>query len=144
MLTNATTAWDYLDQCVLVAHRPGPLVDGDFGHFLDDMLQHDEVRSDVVRASEGAPRADHRASLLRWYREHSVRGAVLTNSVVARGGVTALSWFGVPIKALEPHELDAAFEYVRIPAARWPEARKRMQQIVSWVDGKPGVHTGVK
>jgi len=136
MRTNATTAWDYLDNCAFVAHRPGRLIDDDFAHFLIDMLAHKQLRSVVVRASEGAPRADHRAQLLQWYREHAVRGAVLTDSVVARGGVTALSWFGVPIRAFEPNQLDAALGFVQLAAPRWADARQCMQRIVDWVDRK--------
>ena len=134
MRTNASTAWDYLDACRFVAHRPGPPNDDDFAHLLADMIGHKQLRGVVVRASEGAPRADHRALLLRWYREHAVRGAVLTDSVVARGGVTALSWFGVPIRAFEPDQLDAAFEYVQIDLQQRVQARKCMEHIVSWVD----------
>lgn len=134
MRTNATTAWDYLDACALVAHRPGPLIDDDFGHFLNDLVARKQVRSVVVRASDGAPRADHRAVLLRWYREHAVRGAILTDSIVARGGVTALSWFGVPIRAFEPDQLDAAFEYVQIAAERRMAARECMARIVEWIN----------
>ena len=138
MRTNASTAWDYLDACAFVAHRPGRLIDDDFADFLTDLLAKQQLRSVVVRASEGAPRADHRSLLLRWYREHTVRGAVLTDSVIARGGVTALSWFGVSIRAFEPAELDAALEYVQIATPRWPEARQCMQRIVAWVDGRQG------
>jgi hypothetical protein len=136
MRTNATTAWDYFDACVFVAHRPGPLIDDDFAHFLVDLMVQKQLRSVIVRASEGAPRADHRAQLLRWYREHAVRGAVLTDSVIARGGVTALSWFGVSIRAFEPSQLDAALDYVQIASPRWADARQRMQRIVEWVDRK--------
>jgi hypothetical protein len=135
MHSNATVAWDYLDNCVFIAHRKGRLVDSDFGHCLEDLLPRSDVQRAVVRASEGAPRVDHRALLLRWYKANSVRGAVLTDSVLARGGVTALGWFGVTISAFPPQQLEQALEYVEIPFEHWPEAKSMMSAVIALLDG---------
>ena len=135
MFSNSSIAWDYLDASVFIAHRRGKLVDADFGHFLEDMLPRSHVRRVVVRASDGAPRADHRAALLRWYSANSVRGAVLTDSVLARGGVTALGWFGVAIRAFPPHQIEPAFDFVEIPTGHWPDAKNVMNAAIAMVDG---------
>jgi hypothetical protein len=134
MHSNATIAWDYLDNCVFIAHRKGRLVDADFALFLEDLLPRSNVQRVVVRASEGAPRVDHRALLLRWYKASSVRGAVLTDSVLARGGVTALGWFGVTISAFPPQQLEQALDYVEIPIEHWPEAKNVMTAVIAVVD----------
>ena len=134
MRSNATTAWDYLDGCVFIAHRRGPLVDADFGDFLTDMLRQRDVHRVLVRGSEGAPGPHHRAALLRWYKENSVRGAVLTDSLLTRGGVTALGWFGVNIRAFGHHELESAFDYVEIPLEHRFEARTMLQRVIAQAD----------
>ena len=136
MLSNATIAWDYLDNCVFVAHRKGRLDDSDFGHFLEDLLPQSNVQRVVVRASDGAPRADHRALLLHWFNANSVRGAVLTDSVLARGGVTALGWFGVTISAFPPDQLEQALNYVELPIAHWPDAKRVMNAASALVDSR--------
>ena len=135
MHSNATMAWNYLDNCVFVAHRKGRLFDSDFGQYLEDLLPRSNVQRAVVRASEGAPRVDHRALLLRWYKANSVRGAVLTDSVLARGGVTALGWFGVTIRAFPPAQLEQALDYVEIPFEHWPEAKSMINAVIALVDG---------
>jgi hypothetical protein len=134
MHSNDTIAWDYLDSCVFVAHRKGRMVDADFGQFLDDVLPRSAIRRVVVRAGEGAPRADHRAALSRWYQASSVRGAVLTDSIIARGGVTALSWFGLTIRAFAPQQLEQALDYVEIPHEHWPAAKSVMYAAIATVD----------
>jgi hypothetical protein len=138
MRSNATTAWDYFDSRVFVAHRPGPLIEADFDHFLADVMARPGVTGVVVRGSQGAPIARQRAQLLRWYTAHSLRGAVLTDSMITRGGVTALSWFGVPIRAFDSQQLDAALAFVGIAPERIEDAHQLMGQLISRVDRDRG------
>lgn len=137
MFENATTAWDYFDGLVFVAHRPGPLVEADFDSYLEDMLPRSELTGLVVRASDGAPRPQQREKIHRWFERNKRHGAVLTNSVLARGGVTALRWFGLPIQAFSPGELDAALTFVGVKATKLEHANARLQRVIVIADTLP-------
>jgi hypothetical protein len=135
MLSNASIAWDYHAGLVFVAHRAGRLVDADFGEFLADLKTRSGLHGAVIRASEGAPQPAHRAELQRWYQENAITGAVLTDSLLARGGVTALRWFGVRIAAFAPHELDAALRYVGVDPDEANDALRALGGVIARVDG---------
>jgi hypothetical protein len=47
--------------------------------------------------------------------------AVLTDSIVARGAVTALSWFNVPIAAFPPSQVERALDHLQVPAVERAE-----------------------
>ncbi|HTU61255.1 MAG TPA: STAS/SEC14 domain-containing protein, partial [Polyangiales bacterium] len=130
MLENATIAWDYFDELIFCAHRPGALVASDFDAYLDDMLSRPELKGVVVRGSEGAPNPNQRERIHRWLEKNSRRGAVLTDSVLTRGGVTALRWFGLPIRAFPMGELDAALAFVGVQPGKLEHAHARLQRVI--------------
>jgi hypothetical protein len=137
MFENATTAWDYFDDLVFVAHRPGPLVEADFDGYLDDMLPRSELKGVVVRASDDAPNPHQREKIHRWLEHNTRHGAVLTGSILARGGVTALRWFGLPIRAFALGELDAALTFVGVKATKLEHAHARLQRVIVLADTLP-------
>lgn len=134
MLQNATIAWDYFDDLVFVAHRPGVLTEADFDAYLDDMLSHADLKGVVVRASEGAPSPNQRERIHRWIDQRQRRGAVMTDSVLARGGVTALRWFGLPIRAFALGELHGALAFVGVSPAKLEDAHARLQSVILAAD----------
>jgi|GEM_PF-3025429 len=134
MLENATIAWEYFDDLVFVAHRPGALVASDFDAYLDDMLARAELKSVVVRGSEGAPNPNQRERIHRWLEQNNRRGAVLTDSVLTRGGVTALRWFGLPIRAFSIGQLQAALTFVGVKASKLEHAQARLQRVIVAAD----------
>lgn len=140
MHVNATIAWDYFDDLVFAALCPGPLVTSDLDAHLADMLPRDEVAGVVVRASEGAPTPEQREQLQRWFARKERAGAVLTSSVLARGGVTALRWFGLRISAFTPNDLDAALRFVGVQQAKLGAAHARLKRVIFTADSleRPG------
>lgn len=138
MHQNATTAWDYFGDLVFVAHRPGPLVEADFDAYLDDMLPRPALKGCVVRASEGAPSPNQREKIHRWIVQSNRHTAVLTRSMLARGGVTALRWFGLPVRAFAPGELDAALIFVGTKPEQLEHANARLQRVIQAADALPG------
>ena len=84
-----------------------------------------------------------RAGLLR------VPTAVVTDSVLARGVMTAVSWFGGPIKGFAPEQLFHAFEFLKVSPpvrARIPAQLEAMRaelqgkSIPPRRSGPPAVH----
>jgi hypothetical protein len=134
MFANDSTAWDYYDGLVFVAHRPGPLVEADFDGYLADMLPRVELRGVVVRGSDGAPKAHQREQIHHWFMQNQRHGAVLTSSVLTRGGVTALRWFGLPIRAYGLSDLDAALSFVGVKTLELGQARQRLQRVIAAAD----------
>lgn len=134
MPANATTVWEFFHGWVFVAHCPGPLSEADLSAYLHDVMPREELKGVVVRASDGAPRPHQRAQIQRWFEQNNRRGAVLTDSVLARGGVTAMRWFGLPVRAFALDELDAALGYVGIQPADIAPARARLREVIDAAD----------
>lgn len=134
MLENATIAWDYFDNWVFVAHRPGALVASDFDAYLDDMLSRVELKGAVIRGSDGAPNPNQRARIHRWIEQNNRHTAVLTDSMLTRGGVTALRWFGLPIRAFSLADLPAALTFVGVKPTKLEHAQARLQRVIAAAD----------
>jgi hypothetical protein len=62
------------------------------------------------------------------YENHPINTAVTTHSLIARGVVTAISWF-TDIRAFSPEEIDAAFRYLTIPEADWLATRRTIAKF---------------
>lgn len=60
-------------------------------------------------------------------KEWPLHSAVITHSLVARGLVTALSWF-YEIRGFAPSAIDDAFEYLSIPRSQWLMVRTNVAQ----------------
>lgn len=134
MPANATTVWDFYDGWVFVAHTPGPLSEPDLAAYLADVMPRQELKGVVVRASDGAPKPHQRAQIQQWFEQNQRRGAVLTDSILARGGVTAMRWFGLPVRAFALDELDAALGYVGIESSCIVPARERLCAVIIAAD----------
>lgn len=134
MPTTATTVWEIWSGLVFVAHCPGPLSEADLAAYLQDIMPREDLKGVVVRASDGAPKPHQRAQIQHWFEQNGRRGAVLTDSILARGGVTAMRWFGLPVRAFALDQLDAALGYVGIQPEHIPPARDRLQKVIDAAD----------
>lgn len=134
MFENSTIAWDYFDDLVFVAHRPGALVARDFDAYLDDMLPRTQLKGVVVRGSDGAPNPNQRERIHRWLEQNKRCGAVLTDSMLTRGGVTALRWFGLPIRAFPLGEQQCALTFVGVKPGKLEHAQARLQRVILAAD----------
>jgi hypothetical protein len=134
MRSNASTSWDYFDSLVFVAHREMRPSDADFAEFQRDVSAHAGLTGIVVIANNSPPSPAQRAHIQQWFEDCHARGAVMTNSVLARGAVTALSWFGVPIRAFARDQLDAALEFVGVAPQRLAQARAVLKALSKSVE----------
>ena len=129
MEKKRSTAWSYIDSTVCVAHWPRSNVRDTFGEFFDDLAEHPSVDRMIVLAYDAAPTAQQRAVIQRWFQQTSAPCAVLTNSLLARGAVTALAWFGITIRAFPRDEHNAALEFVGVPRRSWPASVDTLQRL---------------
>ncbi len=59
----------------------------------------------------------------------NTRCAVLTDSVVVRGIVTALRWFGLPVRVLAKDDIDAALTFAGVPSLQLPQAARMLRSL---------------
>ena len=70
----------------------------------------------VVQSLGGAPSATQRAALGEAFGKGRFKTAVLTQSALSRGVVTAISWLGVPVRAYAFGEMHRVQEYLLLSA----------------------------
>jgi hypothetical protein len=94
----------------------------------------------LVCTDGGAPSAAQRASLnevTQKYRKES-KVCVLTDSTVARGAVTALSWFFPELyRAHAPSEIDKALDFLELPPQTATQAKVQLRVLLKKVEAQP-------
>lgn len=119
MRANTGIAWGYAEKMLVVVHAPVEPTTANWNEFMDEVRTHANVRGVMILANNSRLTPLQRAEIKRWYEEHKVRGALVTDSVMMRGIVTAMNWFGIEAKAFPSDGLDAAMEYIGVlPAGR--------------------------
>jgi hypothetical protein len=133
-----TMSWCSGRVYVCVVHDVEPS-DAEWAYFIDLCRQREgqDLRA-LVESRKTGPNAKQRRLLAEVTADMDYRAAILTDSLVTRGIVTALSWLGVPQKpfpldhfaeagdylGLAPDELEVAMrELVRMrqPSLRYAE-----------------------
>lgn len=135
MRTNTTGAWTYFDTVAMLAVKADVQpVAADFDEVTADLSAQPRLTGIVVRPRGSPPGARHRASMQELISKRSLRMAVLTESTVLRGVVTALRWFGLPVECFSDAKLDDALSFAGIPAERLSSARQRFQELLAHVE----------
>ena len=82
----------------------------------------DKIKRMLVFTAGGSLDAGQRVQVEREFGKLQI--AVLTDSLVVRGVVTALSWFRVPIAAFAPDQLARAMDHIKVPPDERDTLRK--------------------
>ncbi len=115
----ATTMLYSAEGPVLVTvHGKEPPSDDEWLRYLEASKAHfGSARASLVITEGGGPNGRQRALLSERYPEFGpVPVAVITDSPLTRGVVTALRWLGKNIRAFRPTDLAGAFEYLEVPS----------------------------
>jgi hypothetical protein len=83
----------------------------------------------VDGTSSGGPSAKQRRELTAMLNGRKVPVAVLTDSTITLGIVTAVSWFNDKLKAFSPRDGRAAFTYLGVPQALWPQVEAEQAKM---------------
>ncbi len=59
----------------------------------------------------------------------ALRAALMTDSPIARGVVTALSWLGADTRAFDPEETQAALGFLNVPEAEHRELLSHLERM---------------
>jgi hypothetical protein len=83
----------------------------------------------LVLTEGGGPNADQRKELNDVLAGRKVRGAVLSNALIVRSIVTALSWWNPLIRAFRQDALVEALEYLQIDRAELPAVLTELNRL---------------
>jgi len=126
MNANGAAAWHRVGDILLLVHGSRTATDAEWSEWIDSPEAQD-VRGVIVRAHSGRPTPLQREQIQdRFGRVHS---AILTDSVVARGVVTALSWFGVPARAFLPDDVEAAMSFAGLELGEVAQVRRLLAEM---------------
>ena len=114
-------SYHFVSPIYLVIHAPTPPSQDEWSAYLQDMeTVADQIRGIVVTSVGGSsgPNARQRQEAAELWEKHGGPPpiAVVTESAVQRGIVTAFNWFfSKPMRVFSPKQASAAFEYVHAP-----------------------------
>ncbi len=88
----------------------------------------------VVFSDGGAPTASQRSSLGKIMKQYpETRGAVLVDSAIARGAVTALGWLYGNFTAFRRNGYDAACAYLELSESERQAVRLHLDRLIAIV-----------
>lgn len=110
----AMVSWCSERLSVVVISESPPL-DEQWGVWLEGCSAREarDIRT-LVEPHGGAPTPKQRKLLADLCQRLDYRAAVMTDSIVTRGVVTALSWMGVPQRAFSVNRHDEAAAYLEV------------------------------
>lgn len=112
-----TLAYRFWERQVLIlVHTKDAPADDEWKAYCDDAHKwRAQIRGILVLSEGGGPNSVQRGELETALERPEGKTAVVTLSRVARGIVTALSWFTPKIKAFSTLQIPAALEYLEVP-----------------------------
>jgi predicted Fe-S protein YdhL (DUF1289 family) len=100
-----------------------------------------ELKAVLVFGDGAGPNASQRKLLQSIPGVNRCPTAVITISVVARGIVTAISWFGATIRAFAPAALAEAFAWLGLSEAERLAVLRRIAELKAQLAGVPSIDT---
>jgi hypothetical protein len=126
---------------LLIAHAPRAPTDAEWSEFMDSLEARDPTGVVVIpNGVRPAPR--QRAQIQERMRPLGAITAVLTDSVVSRGAVTALSWFRMKIRAFPTADPRPALVYAGVPEADVPQVLRALEEMSERVMPRKAGNTG--
>jgi hypothetical protein len=83
----------------------------------------------LVFSAGAATDARQREQIEELTKRGKLRVAVLTDSIVVRGTVTALSWFDVQVEAFAPNNEYGALDHLGVDPTMRPDVLARLREI---------------
>ena len=97
----------------VVAHGRKPAAREEWTEFYSALSRDTAyLRGLLVYSAGGALDVNQRSDLFQIHRKAGFRVAVLSDSMLVRGAITALRWLEVQAKSFKPAETDAALDYL--------------------------------
>lgn len=127
-----TLGYGRVGNCMLYVSSKKPPAEPDWAEYVEWFRRTfppgSTITSLVYERSSG-PNATQRKQINDMTARCSVRAAVLAVSPVARGILTALSWFKEGYKAFNPHEVDAAVSFLELSGMAAAEVKAALRKM---------------
>jgi hypothetical protein len=118
-----TMAMRRFDRVVLAVHDAAPPTDDEWLRWIALCLERKGAELRVmVESLGGGPSPKQRKELADLLSGEDLRSAILTDSIVTRGVVTAISWLNISLRAFELDQHQAAANYLGLSQAELSEA----------------------
>jgi hypothetical protein len=125
---NASLNWVKHRNLLFVAQNPGLPTPEDWAHYFADIssLEFDGV---LVIGHDNKLSVSQRSDVDGLLKRRRAKLALVTNSVISRGVLTALSWLGLHVKAFAPTEVWGALAFLAMPLEERSEAVAMIEQL---------------
>jgi len=128
-MTPSKIAFDRLDSSYVLVIGPASPRDAEWTEWVEFITVNSTPGMKpriLVVTDGGAPSAAQRAALNDVTEQYKseVKVAVVTESTMARGALTALSWFAANVyRPFSPAEVDKALQYLDLPPSKGSEIK---------------------
>lgn len=113
MRSNDGVAWARTGGVLLVVHAPREPTDQEWAEMMSSS-DHERLSGAVIIVNDGVrPTPKQRAEIQQRMRR-DVPLAIVTDSLLTRGAVTALGWLGVKVRAFSGSERGAALSWAGV------------------------------
>jgi hypothetical protein len=130
-------AFERIGNCFLYMSSKRPPLDSDWAQYIDwlkSTLRPGMSITSVVYERAGGPNAAQRKLLTDVTAPVNLKVAVITPSTIARGAVTAMSWFKPGYKAFTPEETDAAVAFLDLKGNDAVSVKQAIQRLLLFSD----------
>jgi hypothetical protein len=129
-MPKQTMSWKRVGSVMVVAHAKENPDPAEWSAFIAEVSSKDAQLSHLLVFTAGATISSvQRGQIVDVVKEHKLKIGVATDSAMVRGVVTALGWFGVPIKAMPPERLADLIEKVEIAQGERKEVRFVVEEM---------------
>lgn len=132
MNTRASMKYLVVNSVALMVHTKDNPSDDEWSDFMTRLRQdRGKYGCALIFTDGGGPSTMQRGQMNDAFEEMGFKGkvAVVTISRLARGIVTALSWFNPNVKAFTPLQINAALEYLEVPAKDQDKVRGELTRV---------------
>ncbi len=128
-----TMAWERSGTVFVIVHSPQAPSDEDYRGALDGYAKHlGRFRSILIYSEGGAPNpAQRKRTTDFWQGKELPPTAIMTSSTLARGVLTALSWFfpEQKLRAVKDNDFRTAFEHLQVPVSERAAAEQTVARL---------------
>lgn len=136
---SRTLAFQRVANCILLVHVDKEPADSEWDQYVQWFGPNIDTRV-LVYSKGGAPTAAQRDKLKRVVDKHGKRvvTAVMTDSQIARGVMTALKWFLKDMSAFPTKDLEGALKFLEIPEGLKGQFSKSISTLMSEMGSSVG------
>lgn len=105
-------AWGVFDDLLYVVHDTEIVDEDDWREFLAYAHRQPKINGIIVLGLVVKPDANQRNDVRELHSRFHTKLAIITTSKLTMGVLTALRWFGIPIKGFGPDQLREAHTFI--------------------------------